>query len=159
MPRGNDPEEAASELRARYPDSGNVQDLLRASRVGQSATLQAAQLKPKDEEESAKLDLDKVADKVPGEGEVLDASVRGDHVIYAVQRPNGFVHKGVLERGKGGALKAVEEEGDESEMAALADEAKEREEALEKAEKQGDPVVGSRATPAKSAAEKAQEED
>jgi hypothetical protein len=107
MPRGNDAQTAAEELRERYSEGvGSAEDLIRSSNALNPPELQAASLRREDEE--ADLDLDDVAKKA-GEDDVLSATKRGDDIVYVAEREeDGRWFKGVLVGGK----EAVEFEGD-----------------------------------------------
>jgi hypothetical protein len=109
MPRGNDAEAAARELRDRYGDGvGNAEDVLRSSAVALPSVLREATLKTRDDEASADLDYGKIEKAAGVEGTVVDASVRGGDTVYVWADDRGALHKGVLVGGKE-APEAVED--------------------------------------------------
>lgn len=92
MPRGNDTE-AHRDFATQYGIHGNAEALLAQHRTAMSPALKAANLKPRDDEASDSLDLDRIK---PSEGgTVLSASVRGGMIVYVAEDDNGRTYKDV----------------------------------------------------------------
>lgn len=94
MPRGNDSIDAARELSERFKTTGNAEDLIAAQRAKRSRTVRNASLRPVDEEATAKLDYDKVAEAGEASGEIIDAKVRDGFVVFIEMFPDGRTRKG-----------------------------------------------------------------
>jgi hypothetical protein len=117
MPAGNDAQAAARELADQFGQgAGTAEALIQSSRERYAGDLAQAQLAEKDDEATAELDYGDVA-KSAGvkKDEVLDASVRGEFVVYLVEE-DGRTAKGAVPKDDLGKApkKAESESGSKS---------------------------------------------
>jgi hypothetical protein len=111
MPAGNDKDTALAELADQFGEGvGRAEDLIDASRARYTGKLAQAQNRPKDDEASAELDLDEVS-KSAGQ-EVIDASVRGEFILYVYIDGTGRSQKGAFDASDLGKAESKVEKSD-----------------------------------------------
>lgn len=94
MARGNDASAATQEFVGQYGVHPNAEALVNAHRAASDPALERAQMTAIDAEKTAELDLSEI--EAEQGGEVLDAAVRGNAIVYVAEGEDGRTYKGIL---------------------------------------------------------------